>query len=298
MPCNARTGGEILAYAWGRAYVLRAASHTESNMEQVSEENRLRPLDWPPIKVDVRVPDEQLSAMIGRVEAMFKHLEEVDPAKAAALADTYRAAFIMERDPKFFESGRIPVNQFVATLARYGIAMDGLDTCFELGCGLGRSTIWLAEHFRQVTAADISAPHLRATKENAANFGRTNIAFVHTNKIGSYREVPRFDVLFSIAVLQHNPPPVIRHILDILLGKLNSGAIGYFQVPTYRLGYSFDVASYLSAPPRHLSPEMHVFPQPELFALIEERGCRLIEIREEGTAGGNNISSRVLVQKK
>jgi hypothetical protein len=57
---------EVLAYA-GVEATFCVPSHTESDMEQVSEDNRLRPLDWPPIKVDVRVSDDQLSAMIGRV---------------------------------------------------------------------------------------------------------------------------------------------------------------------------------------------------------------------------------------
>lgn len=262
-----------------------------------SSDGRLRPLDWPPISVDVRASDQLLAAMIERVESMFRHLGEVDPAESGAVADRYLAALIVERDAGFFEFGRLPVHQLVATLRRCGISMEGLDTCFELGCGVGRSTVWLAERFPRVIAADISGPHLRATRANVERFGRSNVTFVHTNKIGSLRELPTLDVFFSMVVLQHNPPPIMRHVLGILLSKLRPGGVGYFQIPTYRLGYTFDAEKYLATPLKLDIPEMHVYPQPELHALFEEQGCRLVELREDPIPG-NHISARVLVQKK
>ncbi len=266
------------------------------NVRLAANDARLRPLDWPPIAVDVRASDKLLSAMIERVESMFRHLGEVDPSESGAVADRYLAALITERDAAFFEFGKMPVRQFLATLARCGISKNGLDTCFELGCGVGRSTVWLAEQFRQVIAADISAPHLRATRENVGRFGRDNVTFVHTNKIDSLRELPPLDVFFSMVVLQHNPPPIMRHVLGILLSKLKPGGVGYFQVPTYRLGYRFDSEQYLAVPLKLQIPEMHVFPQPELHALFAEQDCRLIELREDPIPG-NHISARVLVQR-
>lgn len=267
------------------------------NVRPEPSDARLRPLDWPPIAVDVRASDELLSAMIKRVESMFRHLGELGPEESGANADKYLAALITERDADFFEFGKMPVRQLLATLARCGISNDGLDVCFELGCGVGRSTIWLAEQFRQMIAADISAPHLRATGENIRKFGRENVTLVHTNKLDSLRNLPLLDIFFSMVVLQHNPPPIMRHVLGILLSKLKPGGIGYFQVPTYRLGYSFNSEQYLAAPLNPQIPEMHVFPQPELHALFEEQDCRLIELREDPVPG-DHISARILIQKR
>jgi len=260
-------------------------------------DTRIRPLDWPPIAVDVRAPENLLAAMIERVEAMFRHLGEVEPSETGAKAEKYLAALITERDSDFFEFGQTPVRQLLATLARCGIAKNELNVCFELGCGVGRSTVWLAEQFRQVIAADISAPHVRATRENVAKFARENVTVIHTNKLDSLRDLPPLDVFFSMVVLQHNPPPIMRHVLGMVLAKLKPGGIGYFQVPTYGLGYSFNSERYLANPPNLAEPEMHVFPQPELHALLEEQDCRLIELREDPIPG-NHISHRVLLQKR
>ena len=167
----------------------------------------------------------------------------------------------------------------------------------ELGCGLGRSTIWLAQEFRNVVGADISAPHLRMAAEIATRFGRPNISFLNVSDLSALKTGPEFDAFFSIIVLQHNPPPIIHHLLTTILGRLKLGGIAYFQVPTYRLGYTFDVQRYLATPLRLGVPEMHVIPQPELHTLIENAGCRILEMREDSAAGGDHISSRLFVRK-
>lgn len=83
-----------------------------------------------------------------------------------------------------------------------------------------------------------------------------------------------------------------------LLGKLNQGGVGYFQVPTYILRYSFRTADYLLQDAVSGRPEMHVLPQDRMLGLIAECGCELLEIREDNAAGANAISNRVLVRKK
>ena len=153
------------------------------NVRRPPSDAHMRPLDWPRMQVDVRADDADLAAMIGRVEAMFQHLGESDEDIARAGRDSYLAARITERPQEFFEFGKTPVRQFVATLARSDIATDGLDICFELGCGIGRSTVWLAEQFRSVIAADVSEPAVNETRRNLARFDRQNAQVVHTNRI-------------------------------------------------------------------------------------------------------------------
>jgi hypothetical protein len=44
--------------------------------------------------------------------------------------------------------------------------------------------------------------------------------------------------------------------------------------------------------------EMHVFSQRELFEIIREQGCRMVEVREDNLVGSRNmISNTVLVMK-
>jgi predicted O-methyltransferase YrrM len=262
------------------------------NMRRPPTDAVMRPLDWPPMSVEVITNEATLAALLERVESMFAHLGDGTTGDA----NHYLAAMITSRPPEFFEFGKLPIKQFLATLARCGIVQN-FETCFELGCGIGRSTVWLAEHFPKVIAADISGPAVRETRQNLERFGRNNVTVLHTNRTNSLRDLPTLDAFFSMVVFQHNPPPVQHHVLGILLSKLRPGGVGYFQVPTQCLGYQFNAASHLAKPLNLSSPEMHVFPQPELHKLIDTSGCRLLEIREDPIPG-NFVSSRLLVEKK
>ena len=257
----------------------------------------LRPLTWPPIRVDVRVSPADLEAMVARVEQNFRHLGETEPHWSVLTADEFRADNIAANEDIFLASGKEPVQEFEAALARCGLILNGYRRCLELGCGTGRTTIWLAERVHQLIAADISAPHLQLAAQTVARFGRRNVSFFQVGLITSIPETGDFDVFFSLITLQHNPPPVIRLLLRTALRALRPGGIAYFQVPTYRLGYTFDAAQYLASEPKIGVPEMHVLPQPELLRLVEITGCRLLEMREDGAAGGNHVSNRLLVQK-
>jgi SAM-dependent methyltransferase len=257
----------------------------------------LKPLTWPPIRVDTIVSQAQFREMVQRVEANFRHMGETEPHWSVLSTEKYLAANIGTTEQEFFESGKAPVEQLRATATRCGVDLSTLECCLELGCGLGRSTIWLAEVFRTVVGADISAPHLRMAADIAARFGRTNISFLNVSDLARLATAPAYDAFFSLIVLQHNPPPIIHALLSTILGRLRPGGIANFQVPTYRLGYEFDAAKYLATPLRLGVPEMHVIPQPDLHALIEAAGCRVLEMREDGAAGGDHISSRLFLRK-
>jgi hypothetical protein len=62
--------------------------------------------------------------------------------------------------------------------------------------------------------------------------------------------------------------------------RLEPGGVAIFQVPTYRVGYRFEVAAYLTAGLGQ-EMEMHVLPQPDILALAWRHRCRLVEMRED-----------------
>jgi SAM-dependent methyltransferase len=258
----------------------------------------LAPLDWPPINVEVAASNEQIRAMLDRVRHNFEFMGEREPHWSVITDERYLSDSIEGSEEEFFASGKLPVAELTSAAARSGVRLGRGMTCFELGCGVGRSTIWLADVFGQVIAADVSAPHLRLAAAAARRFGKANTNFVRIDRPKLIDDLPPFDLFFSIIVLQHNPPPVIYRYLAKILGKLNQGGIAYFQIPTYRLGYQFKIASYLASDTVLGMPEMHVLPQPLLHALFAETGCRAVEIREDGATGDNHhISQRFLLVK-
>jgi SAM-dependent methyltransferase len=257
-----------------------------------------KPLDFPPVSVETTVPAEALAKMLQRTEAIFTANSRERPHWTVLTAPRFEPDQFEAHREQFFRSGLEAVHVFRAFAARAGIDLSGYRTCFELGCGVGRITVALAALFDRVIGADIAKPMLEEAARTASGFKVTNIEWMLTNRFAIYDELETFDVFFTGIVLQHNPPPVMAYMLTRLLGKLRPGGIGFFQLPTYRLGYSFSAEEYLKKAPSN-DIEMHVFPQRPLLELVQRCGCRILEIREDGATGEtySQISNTLLVEK-
>jgi len=285
-----------------RRIILRSpefAAKFEREREAALTAGERLPMSSPARHVQTRVGERQLDLLLNRIEREFAYMGETEPYWSVISTEKHKLAK-MSSDAKeqFYQSGRQSLDEMAAAARRNGFGLARPGVCFELGCGIGRTTIWLADAFRQVIAADLSAPHLALAKETAAQRGTRNIQFLHTASRHAFEALPPFDTFLSIIVLQHNPPPLIAYLLNQVLGKLRPGGIAYFQVPTYGVHYEFRLAEYLKTELPPGTPEMHVLPQPDLFRLIEERRCELLEIREDGAAGPDMVSNRLLVRKK
>jgi SAM-dependent methyltransferase len=258
-----------------------------------------KPLNWPAINIDVEVSTEQLSEMVRLVEGNWEELGRSEPHWSVLTSDKFKASKIKETEDSFYQSGKSSLEFMTCAAARSGVDISSLKTCLELGCGVGRVTVWLAQQFHSVIAVDISRPHIELAEAAARRHATPNIDFVHIDSLQAVRELPNFDCFYSVIVLQHNPPPVIYAILDALLPKLNAGGIAYFQVPTYRAGYDFDAAAYLASATIRGRMESHVLPQPALFSLYAKHSCRVLEVREDGWTGSPlMVSNSFLIQKQ
>ena len=255
-------------------------------------------LDFAPISVETSVTPEALASMLARTEAIFTTNARHRPHWTVLTAPRFEPKQFEAHRAEFFQSGRRAVETFRACAARAGIDLAAYGKCFELGCGVGRVTLPLAEAFKHVVGADIAEPMLDEAKRSATSYNVTNITWLLTNRFSVYNKISKFDVFFSGIVSQHNPPPVMGYILNQLLSKLRLGGIAFFQIPTYRAGYSFSAERYLASPANQ-KIEMHVYPQRALLELIGRCGCQILEIREDGGAGEDmsQISNSLLLEK-
>ena len=257
----------------------------------------VKPLSWPAAEVEVSVSPAVLRRMVRRIEGEFLDLGATEPHWSVLTSERYRAKNIRENETEFYASGSEAVSQFQAAAARCGLDLSSYKACFELGCGVGRITLWLARLFPAVTGADISVNHIDLAQAAAIRIGTTNISFLNINKIEQYETLPPFDVFLSLIVLQHNPPPLIAFILEAILTRLSPGGAAYFQIPTHLTDYCFRAADYVESPPMVGNAEVHCIPQAVLFAIVRRTGCEVLEIREDSSLGSNAISNRLLLRK-
>lgn len=256
------------------------------------------PFNGPPMLVELNANSEQMAALFATVAAQWQHLGETEPHWSVLTNDSYFQKNFAQNREVFYASGDAEFEMFIATLERAGVSLTGLHRCVELGCGVGRMTMPLAGRFLEVQGLDISAAHLLVAKAHAESIGIKNIVWTQLRAVDDLAEFPMFDVLYSRIVLQHNPPPVAAQLLRYLLRKLRPGGVAFFQVPTYRAGYSFVIADCFSRDNR-TNMEMHYLPQAALFSLLAEADCEVLEVREDDATGISvtTVSNSLLVRK-
>jgi 2-polyprenyl-3-methyl-5-hydroxy-6-metoxy-1,4-benzoquinol methylase len=255
-------------------------------------------LSGPPMAVELSAPADQLTALFAKVSAQWHHLGQTEPHWSVITHQSFLQANLAGNQAAFYASGKPEVAVFDATLARVGLGGQRFDTCFELGCGVGRVTAALAGRCTRVVGIDISAHHLQLAQAHLQSQGLANVQLHHAASVGQVAPAGGYDLLYTRIVLQHNPPPVMHHMLGQLLAQLNPGGVAYFQLPTYKAGYSFSIDSYL-ATDNTTNMEMHYLPQQALFGLLAAQQCTLLEIREDDATGlsPNAVSNTMLVRK-
>ena len=240
----------------------------------------------PPCRVDIDVDDATRARLLDHVAKSWTQLGETEPYWSVMSDPAYLMEHIGESREAFLATGRENIGRLFAALRRNGIEPNPEWDVFELGCGLGRVTRWLAPEFRSVTACDISAPHLRlaqAINADAAEIGRVQWELLrHPSEL---QHLARCDLFFSVIVLQHNPPPVIALLLENIAASLRPGGVAFFQVPTYIRDYHFDVNEYLRVREGNRDIEMHALPQARILATFAKHGCVPIEIFEDELSG-------------
>ena len=255
-----------------------------------------RHLFAPPLSIDVDVDEATMRLLFERVASVWSKLGATDPYWSVLVDEAYRSETIAQNKNRFFKSGSWDAKLIAAFLARAGAESRAGGVCLELGCGVGRVTSRLADMFESVIAADVSKPHLQLAAERLATLSRRNVTFVHLQRLEELSALPVFDFFYSRIVLQHNPPPVMAHMLGSILERLSPGGYCLFQLPTYRDSYRFAVTDYLASRPAGM--EMHCLPQRCVHDIFRRHGIDAIETVEDQSAGIAEIQSTIFFGRK
>lgn len=230
----------------------------------------------PALDVETAVSGDARARLFARIEASWSQLGREAPYWSVFSSEGFKPeAMAVNKDAEreFYLSGMDDLEHIVATLRRNRMDPDAIERVCEFGCGLGRVTAHLAARFPRIYALDISENHLSLARQHVP---ASNVTWVKT-RVNALRPPDDVDLWFSRIVLQHNPPPMIRAILQEAFASLRRGGVALFQAPTYCNGYSFSAENYLDKAPESLI-EMHILPQQEIHALGREAGLHLLEV--------------------
>jgi len=130
---------------------------------------------------------------------------------------------------EFVASGRAHIAELMRSLddARAGFEPG---TCLDFGCGVGRLTIPLADHFARTIGVDVAASMIESARSLVGLDDR--VAFV-VNRDPDLRQFSSasFDVVHSCLVLQHIPPDVSLRYVEEFFRISKPGGLVVFQAP-------------------------------------------------------------------
>jgi SAM-dependent methyltransferase len=231
--------------------------------------------------IETSASEQELRQLWERARQAWVHLGRERPYYSVSTDDRYAPLRFGESERHFWESGESEARHLADYLTDIGVNLASA-VVVEYGCGVGRVAIPLAAIAASVVGYDISEPHLKLARLRAEAVGRTNFRAVPVHDLPN--ELEPCDVFYSRIVLQHNAPPVIGHLIRLLIRSLRLGGIGVFQVPTHFYAYRFGVGAALRAPQK-MDMDMHCYPQADIFSIIAQEGAHLIQMREDDATG-------------
>jgi SAM-dependent methyltransferase len=252
------------------------------------------PLPLPPCEIETAATAKQIKQCIAKTKATWSQLGAVKPHFSVLTDAQFLPENLAGNLETFWQSGEGECERIDRTLEKYSGASAREMKAVEYGCGVGRVTMALARRFAHVDAYDVSGEHLGLAQQRASELGITNVAFHQCAP--DIRKLEPCDFLYSRIVFQHNPPPIIAHLIRMSLRALRPQGIAMFQVPVYRAGYRFVFSEWLAQPPAS-DMEMHCFPQGKVFEIVAEEDCIALEVRDDGSSGLAYLSNSFTVRR-
>ena len=189
---------------------------------------------------------------------------------------------------EFFTTGRNEVGVVLKCVAGLGVRIDEKTPALDFGCGVGRLTRAMAEHFAECWGVDISPTMITLAKE--FNRDRPQCRFL-VNERDTLEELRGgyFGFIYSSIVLQHMAERYIRKYLAELVRVLRPGGVLVFQLPDSLRGSALSrIRARMALRARLKSAfgkngpqgmEMHCIRESAMRKLIEAIGARVADVR-------------------
>jgi SAM-dependent methyltransferase len=236
-----------------------------------------RGYDTPPCRIDTEVPAPVMAQLLERIRRQWTILGEEEPYWGVLTDDRFKSDMIDEGALAAFRDSGLGNVLMIDNAIQRGLPSRIGGTCVELGCGVGRITRHLAGRFDKVIAVDISPGNLRLCEQYLANAGIGNVETLLLQNLDDLAHIGPFDWFYSVIVLQHNPPPIQRLVLESLLPQIRSGGGFIFQTISDLPGYEFIAEQYLATDDPVM--EIHSLPQRSVFKLIDNANLKLNAVR-------------------
>ena len=197
----------------------------------------------------------------------------------------------------FFETGKREIQIVLRHARSAGLTLDLAGPALDFGCGVGRLTQALAEHFGEVHGTDISEGMI-----DLANTYNQHISSCHyqvnSADLGAYPS-NHFTFIYSSIVLQHIPPEATKHYITEFMRTLKPSGVLVFQIPSRHRGGLLTKLRMVARPRSRLTQvgekigltqrkryraNMHSIPEHVVSALVNSQGGRVVDVHLTNSA--------------
>jgi ubiquinone/menaquinone biosynthesis C-methylase UbiE len=161
-----------------------------------------------------------------RIQKDWNEFGKTDPLWAVITADGTRGNK-WDLDA-FFETGRTEIAQMMQTINGLGVAV-ARERALDFGCGVGRLSRALSDHFENVVGVDIAPSMIELANQMSSVDGRCTYVLNDSNEL---RMLPSdsFDLVYSNITLQHMPPRYGRRYFEEFLRVTRSEGLIVFEL--------------------------------------------------------------------
>lgn len=150
-----------------------------------------------------------------------------DDAMFNIVSDSARAGGAWTAE-KFFAYGRQEIDQMIWRLNETGRSLRR-ERALDFGCGMGRLTQALAEYYDHVDGVDVSPEMLKLARKH--NRRGKRVRYRLNGPDLNMFEDGRFDLVYSMIVLQHMPPKMQERYVTEFVRVLSDDGAAVFELP-------------------------------------------------------------------
>jgi ubiquinone/menaquinone biosynthesis C-methylase UbiE len=200
---------------------------------------------------------------------------------------------------EFFATGRNEVEKVLEHLRRLGVSLDPTAPALDFGCGVGRLTRALADHFPESWGIDISPTMIRMAQDFHKDQERCKFCVNQGGDLPMFRD-GYFGFIYTSIVFQHIEKKYVENYLLELVRLLKPGGVFIFQIPDHfkasvverlrqRLGLRSRLARLLKTNQNAFRMEMHCIPEEAIRKLLSGLKVRIADVqRTNSTDPGFN----------
>lgn len=215
------------------------------------------------------------------------------------------------RADEFFETGVSEINEIMKYIELIGISMP-YRKALDFGCGVGRLTQALPQYFDQVCGVDISPSMIKLAEKYNRYSSKCKYYLNEADNLRLFDD-NSFDFIYTNIVLQHIEPSYSKNYIKDFLRVLAPHGLLIFQLPSERLQV-IKLSIKLRRLIKRIMPtallfllnkirygatlEMHGIKKEEVVRFIQKNGRKIVDIKQNMTAGKDWTSFQYCVMKE